>query len=115
MLGAFLPVLAATDAASAGGDDGGSRSGVSAFPCEEPSDEELREWLKRNLPLLRQSYGAAFRNVTPSHLVKYECGADDLSDYTRIAVGSAAACAGTLSTAATSAAGYFHSPSLTLL
>ena len=97
MFGAFLPVLAATDAAQAGGDDGKARSGVSAFPREEPSDEELREWLKRNLPLLRQSYGAAFRNVTPSHLVKCECGAEDLSDYTRIVMGSAQA--GTMSTA----------------
>ena len=39
MFGAFLPVLAATDAAQAGGDDGKARSGVSAFPCEEPSEK----------------------------------------------------------------------------
>ena len=48
MLGAFLPVLAATDAAGSGADDGKQRSGVSAFPSEEPSDEELRAWLKAN-------------------------------------------------------------------
>ena len=55
MLGQFLPLFAATDAAS--GDDGVKRtsSGVPVFPGEEPSEEELRDWLKLSLPILRQS------------------------------------------------------------
>ena len=62
------------------------------FPGEEPSDEEiLRDWLKINLPVLRRGYGSAIRNVTPAHLVKYESGPDDLSDYTRIVHGTTAA------------------------
>ena len=87
MFANFIPVLAATDAAVPE-DHGKQRSGVTPFPSEAPSDDELREWLKTNVPVLRQHYGAAIRNVTPSHLVKFERGADDLSEFTRITFGS---------------------------
>ena len=64
---------------------------MTPFPSEAPSDDELREWLRYNVPILKQLYGAAIRDQTPSHLVKFEQGADDLSDFTRIAPGTAAA------------------------
>ena len=75
MLGQFLTAMASTDAAVSGDDGMKLRNGLTVFPGEEPSDEELREWLKANVPVLRQTYGAAIRNVTPSHLIKYESGA----------------------------------------
>ena len=88
MLGASLPVFAATD--GFGGTSDKVRT-VSAFPGEEPSDKELREWLKVNIPILRQTYGAAIRGVTPSHLIKYESGAAVAASFAEIGVGSAAA------------------------
>ena len=90
MFANFIPVLAATDAAVPE-DHGKQRSGVTPFPSEAPSDDELREWLKYNVPILKQLYGAAIRDQTPSHLVQFEQGADDLSDFVRIAPGTAAA------------------------
>ena len=88
MFGQLLPIFAATADVGNGGEE--RKHGISLFPGEEPSpasDEELREWLKLNAPLLRQSYGAAIRNETPSHLIKYQNG-PDISAFTRITVGS---------------------------
>ena len=70
MFGSLLPIFAATDAATDGSGDGKQPSGLTVFPGEEPSDEETRNWLKLNLPILRRGYGSAIRDVTPLHLVK---------------------------------------------
>ena len=84
MLGYMLPVFAATDAPQAESEASGKRGGLTEFPGEEPTDEEITDWLKANLPVIMRNYGPAVRNETPFHLLKYLRGADDLSDYTRI-------------------------------
>ena len=85
----FLPVLAATSAAKT--DDNGPKNGVPEFPGEQPSDRELSDWLDVSLPIIRLVYGAVLRGDTPANLLKLKHGPDDLSDFVRIAVGSAAA------------------------
>ena len=64
----FIPVLAATDAATVDGKE--RKNGVTEFPCEEPSEKELSDWLDTNLPILRQMFGALLRNETPANLVQ---------------------------------------------
>ena len=51
-------LLRSTDAATDGLADGKQPSGLTVFPGEEPSDEEMRDWLKINLPVLRRGYGS---------------------------------------------------------
>ena len=43
MFGSLLPIFAATDAATDGSSDGKQPSGLTVFPGEEPSDEEMRD------------------------------------------------------------------------
>ena len=59
MFGSLLPIFAVTDAAASGSGEVKQPSGLTAFPGEEPSDEEMRDWLKLNLPILRRGYGSA--------------------------------------------------------
>ena len=43
MFGSLLPIFAATDAATDRSSDGKQPSGLTVFPGEEPSDEEMRD------------------------------------------------------------------------
>ena len=80
----FMPMFAATDAATSESHGTAKGSGLTEFPGEEPTDKEVSDWLDLNLPILRQVYGALLRGETPSHLKQFQGGADDLTGYTAI-------------------------------
>ena len=79
-------MLAATPAPTENRDGGADKE--SDFPGEQPSDKELSDWLDAVLPSVRQSFGAVLNGDTPSHLIELTLGADDLTGYTRLTVGS---------------------------
>ena len=88
----FLSVFAATSAAgNTSSKDGADGTDELEFPGEQPTDKELSDWLDAVGPAIRRIYGAALRGDTPSHLVKLQHGADDLTDFTRVAAGTPAA------------------------
>ena len=82
-------MLAATPAPTDHRYDGADKD--SDFPGEQPSDKELSDWLEAVLPSVRQSFGAVLNGDVPSHLIELTLGADDLTGYNRITLGSTAA------------------------
>ena len=87
----LLSVFAATSAAGDTKNSTIGAGGMTEFPGEQPTDKELSDWLDAVGPMIRQQYGAILRGDLPVHLVELQHGADDLSGYVRIAVGSAEA------------------------
>ena len=56
----FLSAFAATDAAVA---SNGSKTVVTEFPGEHPTDKELADWLEVVLPALRMTFGAVMADA----------------------------------------------------
>ena len=88
----LLSVFAATSAA---GNPSNSNNGADGsdleFPGEQPTDKQLSDWLDAIGPGIRRIYGAALSGDTPSHLIKLQHGADDLTGFTRFTAGTPAA------------------------
>ena len=71
----------------------GERSAeLTEFPCEVPSEKQLKDWLDLVGPKVKQSHGAILRNEVPANLVGLKAQAEeDLTGYTEIAAAPAGA------------------------
>ena len=83
----LLPILTAFAATDAPLERTKRSNGLSDFPCEEPSEKELEDWLNENGPHVRLTHGAILRGETPPNLVNYDYQ-DDLTGFAEIAAPS---------------------------
>ena len=74
-------MLFAADATGAIGSSVTSSIGaLPAFPCEEPSEKELKDWIDGSKPMLRRAgYGPILRRETPPALLHLK-GAEIVPD-----------------------------------
>ena len=69
-------------------------SELAEFPCEVPSEKQLKDWLDLVGPKVKNTHGAILRNETPANLVGLKAQSEeDLSGYTEIAPAPASASA----------------------
>ena len=80
----FMPIFAAMSGTHVKTVERSSE--LAEFPCEVPSEKQLKDWLDLVGPKVKQSHGAILRNEVPASLVGLKAQAEeDLTGYTEIA------------------------------